>query len=715
MRTRRPPRRATRGSARTPSTTRRRRARASSAVPRAACGSRTSAPRAARRCRSTSPRPARRRRRTSTRSARPRPSPRSPTRQRRSARPRPPSRPASRRRRAAGSARRSGSATPRRATGRCSQTPPAAASTPSSRSYRGATLAGLVQVACNDDIDLAGGNRRSRAQLPVTAGQTYYLQVGGFKEPSGAVGGRDAGAGGDGGADGARPTTPSPLPPRSARCPSAAPAWTRGRRRWRPASRPRRARRSAVARGSATSRPATPTLVADSVGSDFDTVLAVYRGTALGALTAGRVQRRHRSRERDELGQPAIARAVRRHRRTDVLRAGRRLPRGRRRGRRRRRSRSTSPPTPTVAPNDAFAAALVAGPLPFTRASLDTRQAGDPRPASPRRAAPPVARTVWFRYTAPADATLVADTIGSDFDTVLAVVSRHRARRADAGRLRRRHRLRSPATCARGCSSASRPGRPTTSSSARSPAPTNPGRRHRDVQPRPRSRCARPTTCSRLRSTRSRAAVRPHGRRHPRRRRAETGEPTPTCAPLGRSVWLRLHPAGQRRPRRRHGRQRLRHRARRVPRHRAGRADRGRLQRRHRSRQAATCARAHAVRRHRRADVLRAGRRQARAPAAATAAGSLSISLTAAAQARGQRRLRGRCRRPRPAVHARGARHAGGDRRDGRVRAGVHERHRPDRLVPLHADDERDRLRRHRSAATSTPCSPSIAARPWER
>ena len=72
-----------------------------------------------------------------------------------------------------------------------------------------------------------------------------------------------------------------------------------------------------------------------------------------------------------------------------------------------------------VAPNDAFAAALVAGPPPFTRASLDTRQAGS-EAGEPAPGCAPVARTVWFRYTAPADATLVADTIGSDFDTVLA-------------------------------------------------------------------------------------------------------------------------------------------------------------------------------------------------------------------------------------------------------------------------------------------------------
>jgi hypothetical protein len=35
----------------------------------------------------------------------------------------------------------------------------------------------------------------------------------------------------------------------------------------------------------------------------------------------------------------------------------------------------------------------------------------------------PVGKTVWFKYTAPADQFLIADTFGSDFDTILSVYS----------------------------------------------------------------------------------------------------------------------------------------------------------------------------------------------------------------------------------------------------------------------------------------------------
>ena len=53
--------------------------------------------------------------------------------------------------------------------------------------YRGTALGALTQVACNDDIDAAGGNLRSSARVAVTAGQTYYVQVGGKLAAGGAT------------------------------------------------------------------------------------------------------------------------------------------------------------------------------------------------------------------------------------------------------------------------------------------------------------------------------------------------------------------------------------------------------------------------------------------------------------------------------------------------------------------------------------------------
>ena len=150
--------------------------------------------------------------------------------------------------------------------------------------HRGTALGALTEVACSDDIDRAGGNLRSRAQFAVAAGQTYYLQAGGFR---GAT---------------ARP--------RRARCRSRS---SRPRRR-RPTTASRAPRHrplpftSAVVdtRGAGVEAgevlpivrgrgrqerlvryvaPANGALSADTLGSDFDTVLAVYRGGALGALT----------------------------------------------------------------------------------------------------------------------------------------------------------------------------------------------------------------------------------------------------------------------------------------------------------------------------------------------------------------------------------------------------------------------------------------------
>jgi hypothetical protein len=73
---------------------------------------------------------------------------------------------------------------------------------------------------------------------------------------------------------------------------------------------------------------------------------------------------------------------------------------------------------PLAPANDAFAAAETLGPLPATSSQetqFATTQAGEPRPCGS------IGATVWYRYTPPAAGTLVADTNGSDYDTVLAV------------------------------------------------------------------------------------------------------------------------------------------------------------------------------------------------------------------------------------------------------------------------------------------------------
>ncbi len=72
-------------------------------------------------------------------------------------------------------------------------------------------------------------------------------------------------------------------------------------------------------------------------------------------------------------------------------------------------------------PNDNFAFAIVISSLPFTHSTNTvpaTTEGSDPTPSCSfgfREL------SVWYRYTPPANGTVVADTIGSDYDTVLSV------------------------------------------------------------------------------------------------------------------------------------------------------------------------------------------------------------------------------------------------------------------------------------------------------
>jgi hypothetical protein len=68
--------------------------------------------------------------------------------------------------------------------------------------------------------------------------------------------------------------------------------------------------------------------------------------------------------------------------------------------------------------NDDRANALTIPSVPFT-ARTDTRRAT--RDPDETRACGPAGATVWYRYTPDRDRTIVADTLGSDYDTVLAV------------------------------------------------------------------------------------------------------------------------------------------------------------------------------------------------------------------------------------------------------------------------------------------------------
>ncbi len=72
-------------------------------------------------------------------------------------------------------------------------------------------------------------------------------------------------------------------------------------------------------------------------------------------------------------------------------------------------------------PNDNFAFAIVISSLPFTHSTNTvpaTTEGSDPTPSCSFGFRDV---SVWYRYTPPANGTVVADTVGSDYDTVLSV------------------------------------------------------------------------------------------------------------------------------------------------------------------------------------------------------------------------------------------------------------------------------------------------------
>ena len=283
--------------------------------------------------------------------------------------------------------------------------------------YRGTALDALTEVACNDDIDNAAEDLRSRAQFAVTAGQTYYFQVGAYSDQTNPVVGGNltfnliatvVEPAGDRFAapvaTGALPFTRAGLDTHGASSEANEPVPTCAKLgksvwfRYTPA--------------------ADATVVADTVGSDFDTVLAVHRGTALGALTevacADDIDRagdnlRSRAQFAVTAGQTYYVQVggfaeadgttaagvltLQRWRRPPQTRDQQRV-RGRHRGDR----------------------AAVHADGAWTPARRP-RETGETVPSCTQG----IARTVWFRYVAPADATLSLDTLGSDFDTVLGV------------------------------------------------------------------------------------------------------------------------------------------------------------------------------------------------------------------------------------------------------------------------------------------------------
>jgi hypothetical protein len=271
--------------------------------------------------------------------------------------------------------------------------------------YAGSSVGSLTEIGSNDDV-APGSDISSRVDFEAVGGQTYKIAVDGFggatgtarlqltaDSPPPANDAFDAGQvlpGSDVSreADTNRKATKEPGEPAHAGNPGGASIWYR----W--------------------TAPADGPVVVETAGSDFDTLLAVYTGSAVSSLVAvaanddadpavdlsskvtfsassGQTYRIAVDGFKGE-GDPAVG-TVRLH----LL---------------------GTEPAPS---NDDFSSAQQLSGSDVFREG-DTNRKATKESGEPAHAGNPGGASIWYRWTAPADGPVVVETAGSDFDTVLA-------------------------------------------------------------------------------------------------------------------------------------------------------------------------------------------------------------------------------------------------------------------------------------------------------
>ena len=260
--------------------------------------------------------------------------------------------------------------------------------------YTGPSLAALSLVACNDQ---GGDGNQSRITLDARAGTTLHFQVAGSQGDSGNL---------------TFTVAESPPPPVNDDFADAVVApslpFADSRRTAGTTTEPDEPAACGFVASSVwySFTPGTDvTLTADTFGSDYDTILAVYAGDSLADLTAIACN--------DEYAGTSQSRV------SVVASAGTQLyfQAGSLFGDTGDLAFTLAASTGTPPANDRFAAALPVGTRPFT-ASLSTLDAasevGEPI------ACGGIAHTVWYSFTPGASGTITANTFGSGYDTVLA-------------------------------------------------------------------------------------------------------------------------------------------------------------------------------------------------------------------------------------------------------------------------------------------------------
>ena len=275
--------------------------------------------------------------------------------------------------------------------------------------WRGTTIGGLTAIGCNDDY--AGSGGYSQVTFAAQAGQTYYLQVGGFND-NGSI--------------------KSGLLDLAVTAAAAGPANDQFASATNVASLPYS--QSGLATGGATTQAGEPaatcggigktvwyryvpavdtTVTASTSGSSFDTVLQVWRGTAIDGLTAITC-----SDDAAESGGPSQVQFSAVVGQTYYLQVGGFAD-----------TTSTASGSLTVAisgvatglANDAFSKATVISALPYSTSGVATGTATTETSEPDASCAGSAGKTVWYRWTATSSGTITVSSEGSSFDTVVAV------------------------------------------------------------------------------------------------------------------------------------------------------------------------------------------------------------------------------------------------------------------------------------------------------
>jgi hypothetical protein len=278
--------------------------------------------------------------------------------------------------------------------------------------WRGTAQNALTQVGCNDDF--YGQGMASKATFTAEAGQTYYIQVGGWKDASNApaYGALSIAVSSQGPAndtfDGAATVT-TPLPFQVSNVPTAAAT---------DAGEPQPSTACATGIGKTLWYRYQPTgthqATADTQGSGFDTVAVVYRGTTLAGLTQVAC-------DDDALGSGGASRATftAEAGQTYYIQVG-----GWKNSTTVPGSGSLSFKVATAGlANDAFEQPTQINSPPFAQSGISTAtattQTDEPQPSV--ACASGVGKTVWYRYAPAGTEPLVFSTQNSNFDTVVVV------------------------------------------------------------------------------------------------------------------------------------------------------------------------------------------------------------------------------------------------------------------------------------------------------